>query len=102
MGNKLSLKTNCDISSIEQYENGKLLKIKLTNGETQIVDNLLCAMGVSPNTSFCAESHFDKSQSCELLVNEYLVTISTTRIHCRSFNVNSKRRKNGKYSLVIQ
>eukprot|EP01083_Nonionella_stella_P222031 792664_1 len=81
--NELILKMNCDVSCIEEIEckTNVQLKVMLTNGETLIVDQLLCAMGVVPNTSFCDEKVFNKTCSNELIVNEYLET-SVNGVYC--------------------
>ena len=77
--NELILKMNCDISSIEECDNK--LKVSLTNGEILIIDSLLCAMGVIPNTSFCDKKVFKMTENGEIFVNEYLET-NINNIYC--------------------
>ena len=76
--NELILKLNCDISSIEEYKDDDInklkLKVSLSNGDILIIDELLCAMGVIPNTLFCDDKIFNKTKYNEFIVNEYLET----------------------------
>lgn len=71
--NELTLKMDCDVSAINKVD-GHQLEVCLTNGEKVVVDHLLCAMGVTPNSTFCDDSVFQKTRTGEIVVNEYLET----------------------------